>query len=249
VIQSIDRAARILNLLQGARKLGISELAAALDLPPSTVHGLVKSLQAHGLVAQELNGNRYVLGPALLRLSSVYLDTLEVRSRAIRWMHELSRSTGLASRLGVRLNGDVLVIHHERRPDGTEQMPETGITLPAHASALGKVLLAYDDDMRELVFSRVLPDLTEDTTTDTDALDGELQAVRRGAIAHENEEAVIGDAAVAVPIPEEDGRVIAALGIVMPSDQYPPDDNALRELRDAARSIARDLGAPTWPPR
>ena len=68
MIQSIDRAARIMNLLQGARRLGISELAAALELPPSTVHGLVKSLQAHGLVAQEPGGNRYVLGPALLRL-------------------------------------------------------------------------------------------------------------------------------------------------------------------------------------
>ena len=44
MIQSIDRAAKILGLLQGSRRLGISEMAAALDLPPSTVHGIVKSL-------------------------------------------------------------------------------------------------------------------------------------------------------------------------------------------------------------
>src|SRR6187431_3230722 len=50
VIQSIDRAARILSSLQGARHLGITELAGELDLPPSTIHGLVKSLQEHGLV-------------------------------------------------------------------------------------------------------------------------------------------------------------------------------------------------------
>ena len=106
MIQSIDRAARIMNLLQGARRLGISELAAALELPPSTVHGLVKSLQAHGLVAQEPNGNRYVLGPALLKLSSVYLDTLDVRARSLRRMHELSQRTGLASHLGVLLGTD-----------------------------------------------------------------------------------------------------------------------------------------------
>ena len=77
MIQSIDRAAKILALLQGSRRMGISELAAALELPPSTVHGIVKSLQAHGLVAQQPSGNRYVLGPALLKLSSVYLDTLD----------------------------------------------------------------------------------------------------------------------------------------------------------------------------
>ena len=53
VIQAIDRAAKILELLQGARHLGITDLSAALGLPPSTVHGIVKSLRAHGLVAKE----------------------------------------------------------------------------------------------------------------------------------------------------------------------------------------------------
>ena len=53
MIQAIDRAARVLSSLQGARHLGITELAGILELPPSTVHGIVKSLQAHGLVAKE----------------------------------------------------------------------------------------------------------------------------------------------------------------------------------------------------
>ncbi len=69
VIQAIDRAAKVLSSLQGARHLGITELAAALELPPSTVHGIVKSLQQHGLVAKERGSNRYMLGPALLKLS------------------------------------------------------------------------------------------------------------------------------------------------------------------------------------
>lgn len=249
MIQSIDRVARILNLLQGARKLGISELASALQLPPSTVHGLVKSLQAHGLVAQESAGNRYVLGPALLKLSSVYLDTLDVRSRAIRWMHELSRSSGLATRLGVNLHGDVLLIHHDRRPDGSEQMPETGLALPAHASALGKVLLAYDDDMREDVFGRRLAALTGDTKTDPRLLQDELDDVRRDAQATENEEAVLGESSIAVPVTDDSGRVIAALSVVVPAEQFPPSKTVQRELRDAARSISRDLGSPSGLPR
>ncbi|GAA1962513.1 IclR family transcriptional regulator [Microbacterium aquimaris] len=249
MIQSIDRAARILNLLQGARRLGISDLASALDLPPSTVHGLVKSLSAHGLVAQEPAGNRYMLGPALLRLSSVYLDTLDVRARALRRMHELSLGTGLASRLGVNLNGDVLVIHHDRRPDGTEQMPETGLTLPAHASALGKVLLAYDDEMRGDVLVRDLDDLTENTVTDAAALTAELHGVRRDALAIEREEAVLGDAALAAPVVDESGSVIAAVGVALPVEEFPPRDAVVRELREAARNISRDLGASSWPPR
>ncbi|WP_295817628.1 IclR family transcriptional regulator [uncultured Microbacterium sp.] len=249
MIQSIDRAARILSLLQGARRLGISELAVALDLPPSTVHGLVKSLQEHGLVVQEARGSRYALGPALLTLSSVYLDTLDVRARSLRRMHDLSHRTGLACRLGVAHNTDVLVIHHDRRPDGTEQMPETGITLPAHASALGKVLLAYDDDFRTEVLAHPLADLTGDTVTDAAALQEQLIVVRDGALATENEEAVIGDASVAVPVTGEDGTVIAALGVVFPAPASELDAAVLKELRDAAQAISRDLGAPSWPPR
>ena len=148
MIQAIDRAARVLGALQGSRHLGITELGVLLELPPSTVHGIVKSLQTHGLVAKEPYGQRYMLGPTLLQLSNVYLDTLDVRARALRWTGDLSERTGLAVRMGVEFFDEVIVIHHEPRPDGSRQMPETGLTIPAHASALGKVLLAYRPDFR-----------------------------------------------------------------------------------------------------
>src|SRR4029450_13665125 len=98
-----------------------------LDLPPSTVHGIVKSLRLHGLVAKEPNSNRYMLGPALLKLSNVYLDALEVRARAMRWTEELSRRTGLATRLGAELFDEVIIIHHNLRPGGSEQKSRTGL--------------------------------------------------------------------------------------------------------------------------
>lgn len=244
MIQSIDRAAKILMLLQGARKMGISDLAAALELPPSTVHGIVKSLQAHQLVAQERGGNRYVLGPALVKLSSVYLDTLDVRARAIRWMHELSHDTGFATRLGVELFGDVLVIHHDGRPDGSEQMPETGASIPSHASAIGKVLLAADRAHADDVLSRPLRELTGYTTTDPEALSAEFPRIRREQLALEVEEAVIGECSVAAPILDSMGEVIAAVAIVVPAVDWPVADSVLARLTEAARNISRDLGAP-----
>ena len=94
-----------------------------------------------------------MLGPALLKLSNVYLDTLDVRARAMRWTAELARRTGCATRLGVPLFDEVIVIHHNRRPDGSEQMPEIGVTIPAHASALGKVLLAYDPNVADPILA------------------------------------------------------------------------------------------------
>jgi len=249
VIQAIDRAAKVLQSLQGARHLGISELAAALDLPPSTVHGIVKSLQEHGLVAKERGGQRYMLGPALVKLSNVYLDTLDVRARAMRWTRELSRRTGLAVRLGVELFDEVLVIHHNRRPDGSQQMLETGMTIPAHASAMGKVLLAFDDEYQSVVLSRPLQSLTGDTITDPAQLTLAFAGILERGFATEEDEAVLGESSVAAPVADASGQLVAAVAVVLPSTEWPPADGVLNDLRETARNISRELGATSWPPR
>jgi len=249
MIQSIDRAAKILGLLQGSRRMGISEMAAALDLPPSTVHGIVKSLQVHGLVVKEPHGQRYMLGPTLLQLSNVYLDTLDVRARAMRWTGDLAERTGLAVRMGVEFFAEVIVIHHEPRPDGSRQMPETGLTIPAHASALGKVLLAYRPSFKASVLSLgPLRSLTGDTVTDLDELEKALAEVVATGYAVEDEEAVLGEASIAVPVADRDGEAVAAIAVVLPSSEAPVADSALTLLRETARNVSRELGAPGWPP-
>ncbi|MDN4471620.1 IclR family transcriptional regulator [Demequina zhanjiangensis] len=249
MIQAIDRAAGVLHALQGARHLGITELASELGLAPSTVHGIVKSLQAHGLVVKEPGSQRYMLGPTLLKLSNVYLDTHEVRARAMQWTRELARRTGCSIRLGVQLFDEVLVIHHNRRPDGSQQMYETGLSLPSHASALGKVLLAYDLDFADKVLEGALRPLTGDTVTEPTALRKELEGVVSASIATERDEAVLGESAVAAPICDRSGAVVAAVEIVMPTTEYPPSDEVLNDLRQTARTISREVGGSDWPPR
>jgi DNA-binding IclR family transcriptional regulator len=249
VIQAIDRAARVLNALQGARHLGISELATMLELSPSTVHGIVKSLQQHGLVAKEPNGSRYMLGPALLKLSNVYLDTLDVRARGMHWTAELARRTGLATRLAAPLFHEMLVIHHNRRPDGTQQMLETGITMPMHASALGKVLLAYHPHLADEVLVGPLASLTGDTITDPAKLELQLAQVAERGLATEEDEAVLGESSLAAPIADRSGLVVAAIAVVLPTSEWPPEAGVLNDLREAARNVSRELGAPVWPPR
>ncbi|MDM4761415.1 IclR family transcriptional regulator [Galbitalea sp. SE-J8] len=249
MIQSIDRAARILQLLSGARHLGITELASALDLPPSTVHGIVASLHSHGLVAREPHSTRYMLGPALLKLSNVYLDTLDVRARAMRWTAELSRRTGLAVHLGAALFDEVIVIHHNGRPDGTEQMPETGLAIPAHASAMGKALLAFDPSAARDLLGGPLRALTADTVTDPALLTEQFAHIAARGYAVEEDEAVIGESGLAAPVADRSGAVVAAVGVVVPSAEWPPETGVVAALRETARNISRELGAPAWPPR
>src|SRR4051812_17173211 len=82
VIQSVDRAVRVLTALQGSRRMALSELATRLELPPSTVHGLVRTLVAHGLVVQERGSTRYQLGPAVLRPGKAHPRTVRPRAQA-----------------------------------------------------------------------------------------------------------------------------------------------------------------------
>jgi DNA-binding IclR family transcriptional regulator len=248
MIQSVDRAVRILRVLQGARRLSLSDLAARLQLPPSTVHGLLKTLMAHGMVLQDRDSSRYQLGPAVLKLGNVYLDTLELRSRALVWSEELAKRTGYAVRTGVLLLNEVLIIHHEPRPDGTRQMPELGIVIPAHASALGKAMLAYlPDQAKELLAGGDLRSMTGETVTDPARLHALLAEVAHNALATEQEEAVIGECGAAAPIFDSAGEVAGAIGVVIPSADWPPADSVFGPVQEAARNISRELGAPRWP--
>lgn len=248
MIQSVDRAIRVLSALQGARRMSLSELAGRLELPPSTVHGIVRTLVAHGMVVQDRSSGRYQLGPAVLRLGNVYLDTLELRSRTVTWAEELARRTGFAVRTGVLLADDVVIIHHEPRPDGSRQMPEVGIVIPVHASALGKAILAFSaEDADRFLTQSTLRSMTGETVTEPAVFKEQLATVRTSGVATERDEAVLGECGVAAPVFDANGPAVGAVGVVVPTNEWPVADTVLDAVRLTARTISRELGAGQWP--
>ncbi|WP_052668950.1 IclR family transcriptional regulator [Nitriliruptor alkaliphilus] len=247
MIQSVDRAVSVLLELQGARRLGLTELASRMGLANSTVHGIVQTLVARGMVEQDTAG-RYALGAGVLLLGNVYLDSNELRLRSTSWADALSERTGYAVRVGVILGGDIVVVHHVMRPDGSRQMREIGIDIPAHGTALGKAVLAFHAEARATLPSDVpLRRLTGRTVVDTAALDEVLADVRAGGIARAEDEAVIGESEVAAPIFDAKGAVAGAIAIVVPTSDLPLDAGIEDAVRRAAIDVSRDLGAPTWP--
>lgn len=250
MIQSVDRAMRILATLQSAREMSLGELASSLGLAPSTAHGIVRTLVAHGMVVQEHGSGRYRLGPATLRLGNVYLDTLDLRTRVNAWAMALAQQTGFAVRTGVPLLTEVMVIHHVPRPDSSLSMPEVGIVIPSHVCALGKALLAFDDAAAAELLgpTKVLRSMTAETITDPQELRGVFPEIRATGIASEAEEAVIGECGLAAPLADSAGLVTGAIGLVVPSREWPVDASIADALRSAARAISRELGADRWPP-
>ncbi|MEU5258817.1 IclR family transcriptional regulator [Amycolatopsis sp. NPDC021455] len=246
-IQSIERAAAILRLLaRGSGRLGVGEIAESLELAKGTAHGILRTLQGVGFVEQDRDTGKYQLGAALLHLGTSYLDVNELRSRAINWADALAARSGEAVRIGAPLEGRVLVVHHVFRPDDSLQTLDVGTLLPLHATALGKVLLAYDTTLK------ATPEpYTRRTLVTQTAIKRACAKVREAGWAVENGEMISGEAGIAAPIRGHGGIVVGAIGVSGAAERICEPDGApsprlLTHIRDAARAVSRDLGASRW---
>jgi DNA-binding IclR family transcriptional regulator len=246
-VQSIERAAAVLRLLAGGTgRLTLGDIAHSLDLAKGTTHGILRTLKAVGFVEQDRVSGHYQLGAAVLRLGTSFLDINELRSRSINWADPLAARSGEAVRIGTVLDGEVLVVHHVFRPDDTFQTLEVGALLPLHATALGKVLLAYS-----AAEAHPAPDLdrfTHRTLVTARALSTELNHIRAAGYSVEVEELTPGEAAVAAPIRGHGGLVVGAIGISghverVCDTHYQPHPRLVAYVRDAARAVSRDLTA------
>jgi DNA-binding IclR family transcriptional regulator len=250
-IQSIERAAAILRLLSGRnRRLGVVDIAGELGLPKGTVHGLLRTLQQEGFIEQDAETGKYRLGAALLHMGSSYLDGNELRTRALNWSDSLASRTREAVRIGTLHEGKVLIVHHVFRPDDSLQTLEVGTLLPAHASALGKVLLANNPYAAGEVIKAGLSRYTEATITDRERFERELARVQLQGWAAEIGEMAPGAVSYSAPIVDRHGLTVGAIGIFGPPERLlaarQPRGDLLSYVREAARAVSRELGAIPW---
>jgi DNA-binding IclR family transcriptional regulator len=250
-IQSIERAAAILRLLSGRnRRLGVVQLAGELGLPKATVHGLLRTLQHVGFVEQDPESGKYQLGAALLHMGSSYLDGNELRTRALNWSDSLAARSNESVRIGTLHEGQVLVVHHVFRPDDSRQALEVGSLVPAHATALGKMLLARHQYEAEQLAAAGLTRFTDATITDRGRLRSALETIRHHGWAADVEELVEGEVSLAAPINDRRGVTVGAIGISGPIERLcenaEPRSDLVSYVREAARAISRDLGAIPW---
>jgi DNA-binding IclR family transcriptional regulator len=245
-IQSIERAAAILRLLAaGPRRLRLAEISASLQLPRGTAHGILRTLGEVGFVEQDRVSGRYHLGAGLLNLGSGYLDVNELRARSMNWADPLAARTGEAVRVGMLVSADVLIVHYVFRPDDSHQSADVGALLPAHASSLGKVLLAYNPGA-EALLSAEMAAYTARTVTERNRLAVELAQTRDRGFAVEFGEYSPDQASIAAPIFGYGGLVVAAVAIHGHMDRLCDTTGEARpkmvtQVRDCARAITREL--------
>jgi DNA-binding IclR family transcriptional regulator len=247
-IQSVERAAAILRLLSGrSRRRGVVELAGELGLAKGTVHGLLRTLQLVGYVEQDPNTSKYQLGAALLHMGSVYLDDNELRARALNWSDSLAAHTQAAVRIGTLHERQVLIVHHVFSPNDGFQALDVGSLLPAHATALGKILLAHTASALTEVIDLSLQSFTPATVCEPARLKEELDQVTERGWAVEIGELRPGRASIAAPITDHIDGAAGAIGIFGSRERLitggQPRPELLDRVRDAARAVSRELGA------
>ncbi len=250
-IQSIERAAAILRLLSGrTRRLGVVDLAGELGLPKGTVHGLLRTLQHVGFVEQDAETGKYQLGAALLHMGSSYLDGNELRTRALNWSDSLAARTQEAVQIGTLHDSQVLIVHHVFRPDDSLQTLDVGSLRPAHATALGKVLLAHHPYVAVELAKQGLPSFTDATICDGERLERELARVRERGWASDIGELSPAQVSLAAPIMDRTELTVGAMGIFGAPERLltarQPRGEMLAYVREAARAVSRELGAIPW---
>ncbi|MCU1647757.1 MAG: IclR family transcriptional regulator [Nocardia sp.] len=244
-VQSVDRALLVMEIIAKLGQAGVTEIATELGVHKSTVSRLVAVLESRGYVEQLSERGKYRLGFSIVRLAgsaSAQVDLVEQsRSACDALAIEVGETTNLAVLDGNR----IINIAEAHGPGSIALRSWVGQSCPAHATSSGKVLLADLEPaaMRKRVGAK-LEGFTANTLTKVAELAAQLVTVRENGWASASEELEIGLNALAAPVYDSKGSVVAALSVSGPAYRLSPDRfaAAARSTIAAAADISRRLG-------
>jgi len=244
-VQSIKRAFAILEQVGlSAQGLALAELSKRVGLHTSTTFHLIQTMVQLGHVRQDPETKQYHIGARLFTLASGALNENLLVRMARPILEDLSADTGENAHLAMRIGNEVVAVA-QVAGTGSFQM-NVGNTRPAHATALGKVLMAdlSSAQLDAFLEKDMFPQFTPKTITDADVLRSELEAVRQTGIAYDDCEYNPEARCLAAPVRDFSGRTVAAIGVSGPI--WRMSLQRLKQLdgqvSEAARLLSSTLG-------
>jgi DNA-binding IclR family transcriptional regulator len=237
---SFARGLRVLLTIADRGEVRAEQLAALLDTPASTIYRYLRTLTEFGFV--DRRGGRYLLGPRLVIGTGTNVTSEQLIRVGDPVLRVLVVETGETAVITRRIGLTAVCLHQVESPHALRVSLEPGTTLPLHASALARVLLAYAlPEILDEVLAQGLDAVTPETP-DAATLPETLEEIRASGIARSEGELVPGSVGIAAPIMRQ-GQIIGSVGVIGPRTRCGMTWRArvVRLLPEAARSIGEQL--------
>lgn len=247
VVPAVIRALDILELFLDRPQLSAREVAERLALPRTTVHELLVTLVARSyLISVPGQPIRYRLGMPLFQLGSAFASQLDLVREAQGVAREVAAACDEAVLVAVLDGADVMYLVKVDSIHPVRMVSGVGRRLPAHCTAVGKVLLASLDPagLDALLADRALAAMTPASITDPDELRKHLDGVRAEGVAVDNGESDTAVRCVAAAIHDHTGATIAAMSISAPIIRWTPQASEAwtNLVREGAATLSARMG-------
>ncbi len=246
-VKSITKAFAILEKLNVADELSISELSSALEMDKTTVHRIINTIKEAGFVSQNPVTKKYSNTMKFYSYGKNVLKKNELGEIARPYIRQIAQLTGETANLGIKVDNQVIYIDRAQSESGVQVATTTGRSIPMYCTGMGKAIMAYlsEEEVNDMLSKTELVQYTVNTAVTREAIFAKLEEVRAKKIAIDHEEFEVGLIAFGAPIFNADGEPIAAISISCPSLRYDQKKQGAffeKLLSDAATIISMKLG-------
>jgi len=203
----------IIDALKECNGATVTELSDRFDMPTSTVHDYLQTLENQEYLVKE--DGVYRVGARFLELGEQVRNRKKVFSISRPEIDALANETGEHSNLLIEEHGRGVFLYKSRGEKAVQLDTHAGMRVHLQTTALGKAIMAFRPrpEVESILDTHGIPEITDKTITDREALFDELEEIRETGVAFDDEERVSGMRCVAAPITDEDNRAIAALSV------------------------------------
>ncbi|MDB5762307.1 MAG: transcriptional regulator, IclR family [Herminiimonas sp.] len=251
-IDSSSAALRSLAMLdvivKADQPISMIEIARQMALPKPTVFRLLKTLENAGWVLRELSGKDYIAGNRLARFGVDVMMNNSVRTMRHAILAQIAKEIGETCNMTMLVGNEIMYVDRVETQWQLKIDLHPGTRVPLHCSASGKLLISQipRSKRRTLLKNLVLDRYTDNTITDIDLLEAELDRIRASRMGIDNEEYLKGLVCIAVPVLDAGEKIVAALALQAPTARL----TVIRamehapKLRRAAEAMAATFAAP-----
>ena len=241
-VQSLTRGLSILDALaKSAAGLTLTDVAQRVELPPSTTHRLLSTLEKMGYVHQAGDLGLWFIGLQAFRVGTTFLENRDFVADSHAYMHRLMEQAGETCNLAILDGTEAVFVAQVQCHETMRTLVKLGSRVPLHASGVGKALFAAlpDAQIDAILKVKGLPRITENTIVAVETMWAALRVIRQRGYSFDDEEHARSTRCVGAAIYDEHEEPLGAISIAGPSSRMP--DERIRHLGPVVAHIAEEL--------